>query len=478
MSTKISHSYELKTLNITKDIGVSGAAGTAGETTVSLIYSFKDLYLYHDIDQTVTSGEVIIQEQGNLVKVFPIMGWERIDIEFNPIDSSSGTYTSYKRSFFVYAVDEMRDEGDSKTYTIHFADLAALINVSSRVEHRYIGKAEKIISEICNADMFTKHGLKNSSSGSGPAIQLSSTTSTRFDMDFVSPCWKPFDFINKIASLAVSSSGTFSDCLFFQQTDGTYHFTDWQTLFSQSTVTFKKYPRSENIIKDKYVINDYTMRNLYNTQAQAMAGAFGVVAKIFDVSNMSIHTYTNYYYQGDVGADHGTYSAIGVEKLPEVNNIATPTYTNQLMAPYIRGNSGDPRFSAIKMSPVGCITVHGTGFSETDIARMAAAGNPNAGENSLGVSAETAQYAYANGHACNINMRAKSVVLTLNPCSDLKLGQLVTIKMAGNESEKTDIKTIDEFLNGIWFIGKIKYHLTFNEISVNVECYSTSLGLR
>jgi hypothetical protein len=505
-SQTITKSYTLKKLDITKNIGASTMAkGQLNVDAISLINSFRDLYIYHDIDQTVTSGEIIIQEQGNLPKTFPIMGWERIDIEFQALGSSGITYDSYKRSFFVYAIDEMIDSGDVKFYTIHFADLSALINVSSRLEHRYVGKAEDIISEICNSDIFAKHGLKNTADGTSTnAINLSCKTQTQFDMDFVAPSWKPFDFINKIASLAVGGvsgpaggalkgaeigglssgdkplteySSTFSDCIFFQQTDGKFYFTSWLNLFQNIvSTTFKKYPRNDNTIKDKYVITNYNLSRLYNTQTQAMTGMFGLVSKVIDVSNMSINTFHTYYYKSDVGKDKGTYSAIGVEELPTGEAIQAG-YIDSLISPYYWQQKNakityDPRFSAIKMSPAACITVNACGFSESEMARGGRTSNLQ------GVSKETAMYAYARGHACNLNLRAKSVTLTLNPCSDLKLGQLVTIQAGSTESQKTDITSIEEFLNGIWYIGKIKYHLTFSEIEVNVECYSSYLGLR
>ena len=50
--------------------------------------------------------------------------------------------------------------------------------------------------------------------------------------------------------------------------------------------------------------------------------------------------------------------------------------------------------------------------------------------------------------------------------------------MGGTPSEKKEISMIDEFLNGTWYIGKIKYHLTLTEIEVDTECYSTSLNLQ
>ena len=476
-SYESSISYKLKTLNIVKNVGPGSATGTnvsGVPDTVSLIGAFQDLVIFHDIDETVTSGYIVIREQGNLIKAFPIIGWERLDIEFNIIAATSGgnatdVSTPYKRSFFIYAVDEMAETADTKMYTLRFADLSALINVSSRLEHRYKGKAEDIIQEICNTDMFTKHGLKNSPNGSSTAIPLTVNTSTKFQMDYVSPCWKPFDFIHRIASLAVSSEGNFNDCIFFQQTDGTFYFTDYLTLFKGTPVEFKKRPTVTTKITDKYVINDYVLNKLFNTQSQAISGMFGVVAKVFDFSNMTYKTFVNYYYSGDVEASTPKYSAIPVDELKEVQ--AEKAYIDTMMTPYIKNSTGDPRFSSVKQSPAACIAVFGTGFDQTSVEK-------GASSLSQGVSFETARYAYANGLPCHLNMRTKSAIFTLNPCTDLKLGQLVTINMGGNTSEKNDIPSIEEFLNGTWYIGKIKYHLTLAEISVDVECHSTSLNLQ
>lgn len=481
MSYEINNSYSLKTLNICKNT-VSGATNIDGvisrlsqiPDTVSLIGAFEDLVIYHNIDETVTSGYITIKEQGNFIKEFPIIGWERLDIEFlikgtGDGGNTSEAYPPYKRSFFIYAVDEMSDKGDSKVYTLRFADISALINVSSRLEHRYTGKAENIIAEICSLDMFTNHGVKNTPNGSSSAIPLNSDTETKFELDYISPCWKPFDFINKISSLAVSKNGTFNDCLFFQQTDGAFHFTDYLTLFNETPVEFKKRPVVTTKLTDKYIINDYVLNKLFNTQSQALSGMFGNISKIFDFSNMSVHTFANYYYSGDINTKNTRYSGIPVDELTETEN--EPDYIDTMMYFYMNDRIGDPNFSAIKQSPVACINVSGCGFDQTSVLKAA---NGLSGEP---VAFQTARYAMSKGIPCHLNMRAKSAIFTLNPCTDLKLGQLVKINMEPVDSEKEDNKEIEEFLNGVWYIGKIKYHLTLAEIAVDVECYSTSLNL-
>lgn len=471
------NSYSLKTLNLVKNIGKGTSTGVSASNVpnvLSLIGAFEDLVIYHDINEIATSGYITIKEQGNLIKTFPIVGWERLDVEFSlKAKSSDGNVsdisTPYKRSFFVYAVDEMAETSDTKKYALHFADLSALINVSSRLEHRYKGKAEDIIKEICGTDMFTSHGIKNSPNGTSTAMPLIVNTSTKFQMDYISPCWKPFDFINRIASLAVSSNGTFNDCLFFQQTDGNFYFTDYLTLFSGQPVEFKKHPTVDTQVTDKYVINDYVLNKLFNTQEQAMSGMFGIVAKIVDFSNLSINSFVNYYYSGDVNATNTKYSLIPVTELNEVES--EKAYIDTMISGYVKNNNGDPRFSAIKQSPSACIATFSTGFDQSSIERCSTG-------TTQGVAYETARHAYANGLPCHLNMRTKSAIFTLNPCTDLKLGQLVKINMGGTPSEKEEISMIDEFLNGTWYIGKIKYHLTLTEIEVDTECYSTSLNLQ
>lgn len=482
MSYEINNSYSIKTLNICKNNALN-ATDTEGvisrisrmPETVSLIGAFEDLVIYHNIDETVTSGYITIKEQGNFIKEFPIIGWERLDIEFlikgtQDSGNTNEVYKPYKRSFFIYAIDEMADKGDSKVYTLRFADISALINVSSRLEHRYTGKAEDIITEICETDMFTNHNIRNNIDGScSTAMPLIIDSKTKFEFDFISPCWKPFDFINKIVSASVSKNGTFNDCLFFQQTDGVFHFTDYLTLFNKKPIEFKKRPVVTTKITDKYIINDYILNKLFNTQSQAMLGMFGNVSKIFDFSNMSAHTFINYYYYNDVKNKSTRYSAIPVDKLPNSNN--EDGYINNMMYFYINDTVGDPNFNALKQSPVACINVSGTGIDQTSVLKAV---NSASGQYAAH---QTARYAVANGIPCNLNMRAKSAIFTLNPCTDLQLGQLIKINMLPIDSEKEDNTKIYEFLNGVWYIGKIKYHLTLSEIKVDVECYSSSLNL-
>lgn len=483
----IVHSYSLKRLNLVKNTTHNYSSN---EDKISLIASFEELVIYHSIDDISTSGYITLREQGNLIKLFPIEGLERLDVEF-VIDDSNHKYEPYKRSFYVYGVDSMNESGDTKMYTLRFADLAALINVSSRLEQRYTGKAEEIITSIANSDIFTKHNIKNINKGddtsssvnndeSKPAIDLQIDTSTQFQIDLISPAWKPFDFIKRISSSAVSANGKFNDCLFFQQTDGKYVFTDYLTLFKNTPFKFRKYPQIKPEIIDKYTIVDYSLNTLYNTQAQAMSGMFGIVSKIFDVSTMTVQNFINYYFKEDIKSSSPKYSGITVDELPNIDQ--TPEYIDELMTPYTPQGPYDPRFKAIKQSPVGCINVSACGFDQTSMLKAAGTSanvgvqDPLGGNTGLTVF-QTPRYTIANGIPCKLNMRTKSAVFFLNKCTDLKLGYPVEINMKDLYSEKADKPTFSEFLNGKWYIGKIKYALTLTDINVEVECYSTSVGI-
>lgn len=486
MKYQISNSYTLTKLNLVKaSPSYSKKESVASEISeVSLIASFESLCIFHDIDEIATSGYVTIKEQGNLIKIFPIIGWERIDIEFSIVmkdeygNAGEPIYEPYKRSFFVYAVDQLADKGDTKMYTLRFADLSALINVASRLETRYTGKAEEIIKNVCNTDMFTTHGLPNNvnvnSNSSSPAMPLEIITSTQFELDMIVPCWKPFDFLKRVASSAVSVGGTFNDCLFFQQTTGLFTFTDYKTIMNSTPIQFVKRPSVKPEIDSsaKYTIKNFILNKLYNTQSQSAIGMFGIMSKIFDFSNMSIHAFANYYYENDTNSDSPEYSAIKVDEIKETENI--PGYIDSLMKPYYpKEIYGNPRFNSIKQSPVSCINISACGFDQTSVIKMTGV-DAVSGETPA---YQTPRFSVANGIPCNLNMRAKRAVFEMNPCTDLKLGQSVLINMATINSEKTDINSIEEFLNGVWYIGKIKYTLTPAEIDVSVECFTNSLGI-
>lgn len=482
MAYQITNSYTLSKLDLVKTFaGYSKKKSSVPGNQISLIGAFETLCIYHDIDEIATSGYVTVKEQGNLIKFFPIIGWERIDIEFSiSLSSESGNtgthlYEPYKRSFFVYAVDQMADQGDTKMYTLRFADISALINVASRLETRYTGKAEDIISKVCSTDMFMNHGINTGTSTAAMPLQIA--TSTQFELDVISPCWKPFDFIKRIASLAVSSGGTFNDCLFFQQTNGIFTFTDYKTIMNSVPLEFIKRPSVKPEVEPgaKYTIKNFILNKLYNTQSQSAIGMFGIMSKIFDFSNMSLHSFANYYYQGDTTTSTPEYSAIKVDEITTTEN--TPGYIDSMMSPYYPKNAaitGNPRFNSIKQSPVSCINISGCGFDQSSVLKMSGTTNVVSGETAA---FQTPRFSVANGIPCNLNMRAKRVIFEMNPCTDLKLGQTVVLNMDTVSSEKSDVRGIEEFLNGVWYIGKLQYQLTSSEITVNAECFTNSLGI-
>lgn len=489
---EIKNSYSITKLDLVREISSSASLGLTDtpllKTTnnkISLLASFDEISIFHDIDQIAASGYIVITEQGNLIKTFPIIGWERLDIEFSIKDSSGkeNIYIPYKHSYFIYAIDTLSEVRDSKRYILRFADLAALINVSSRLEKRYTGKAEDIIKEICSTDMFTKHGISNNPDDSiTEAMPLNINMSTQFDLDMISPNWKPFEFLNRVASSCVSENGKFNDCLFFQQVDGKFTLTNYLNMISSAPIELVKTPWANNSFGEspktvaKYTIKDYHFDQLFNTQDMAKSGMFGIVSKIIDVSTMKEESFTNYYYINDnKTASNNIYSAIHEDILPSNNIDGNIT---ELLNPYKLANSNkinssyyklfDHWFRAMKQSPVGCISVSAQGFDQTSILKGLSGESPVL---------QTPKFTIANGIPCNINMRALSVIMELNPCTDLKLGQRISVNMQSVDSEKEDIKSIDEFINGDWYIGKIKYTLSLGELNCTIQCYKNLLDL-
>lgn len=454
---ELGNTYSLSKLTLTKVKSASGSSDTTLNTTsISLVGSFVNVVIYHSIDEVSNSGYVSIREQGNLLKTFPIVGWEKLEIAFSVKDASGNKIgDEYSRTFYVYAVDEMAEDKDVKTYCIRFCSLEALYNVCARLEHRYKGKAEVILAEIAGLSLLGE-------------MQLETDVTTKYELDYVASSLKPFDFMSRITGFAVSANGTFADCLLFQQVDGTYHFTSYATMFSDSVINFYRKPRLDTSISSDHIINDYSINQLFNTQLQAINGLYGNITKVFDYASMTPQTYVNYYASGDEGNSNPTYAVAPIEKISE--KTGDPEYVITLLSQYQSlfsdslSNSGSMHYAAYAMGPGACISQYIAGMAPDDITRSVAGSD---------IASETIKHAYGTGIPCNQYMRTKSAIFTLNPCTDLKLGARVLVQNATtSESEKTDISTIAEFIAGYWYIGKIKYTLTIDELSVDVQCFS------
>lgn len=513
---EITKSYKLEKLdiipcrNIPTDLIGEGKMSN-GETKIkfgtpiSLVGIFDELTLFHDIDSMVNSGYITITEQGNAILDLPIMGWERIDIKFS-IETENNIYKPYERKFFVYGVDNVSETGDTRKYTIRFASMSALINVATKIEKRYIGTPDEIIKEICDINAFkVSEGVLGDGQwkeypGYFPVekscidLDLSefvTTPKTKPNLDIIASCKTPFSFMKYIADIAQDNQlGAFSDCLLFQQTNGKLVFTSYANISIKNSVfDFYKTPwvndSSKNIPVSnyKYSIVDYSFNKLFNSQDSCSSGMMGNVTKILDFSTMTVKTFENFYSLDTSNANNKKHTFLTgtglptalVTEIPSLNGV-NPNTKSTILGPEMNAyrmtssSSEDGReYRAFKQSPVANISVYGAGINQANANPLTQA-QASSGLAPNTIKIETAKSSLAMGKPYNINMRTASILFELNPCTDLELGKCVNIKM----NTPNNSKAVSEFINGIWYIGKIKYTLTLSDIKVFVTCYTNT----
>lgn len=487
---------------------------------ISLYLILKELVIFHNILETTNSGYLVVVDKGNLLQSAPLVGWERLHIKFSMPNSKqdasnqeptktagssekhSSPYEIYDRYFYIYAVDSMRDSTDVKTYTIRFTSLVTLINLATRIEKRYVGKAEDILNEITSINAFKSENMpaylstvaREFTSGSIISIDNKLSGGTEFEHDVVCPSWRPLSFMRHIVEKSVSAGGVFTDCLLFQQTDGKYTLTSYRDMISnQESIEFKYSPFADNIdshssgypeVKDKYTIKNYTMEKSFNTQEQCAKGMTGGLVKIIDAAAGVQQDFALYYKEMPINnivfneKNFNSPSSLVQVEDTEFNTITAGAQVTDAINLNINSISGiynmsgesslyDNMLTAMKQGPMEKIRVKFFGFDQTSFEknRKSATG---IGAQIEPTRKDEIQRSVAMNETAKHIMHLSEVIFEMNPCTDLRLGQQVKIEM---ESDDTSSRPM---INGVWYIGKIKYVLTYTDIKVFVTCFRSS----
>lgn len=418
-------SYAIKKLSITNiDRGLE----------VDLSFIFESCTIFHSMDDLVTSGVLVITEQGSLPNFLPVVGRERIDIEFTMMN---GGYEPYKRSFWVYAVDNVKESGTVKSYNIHFTDICGIINNNNRLSMKYEGKVESIFDSISKTKMFTDLEYLGKFADRNPALQFNFKTETAYDVLFVAPNWKPLQFMRKLANKAVSVEGQslFNDCLFYQQVDGKYEFDNYHRIFSNQTK--KELNFSPNQLKEdslsgvprstgKYNIENYNFNTLFNTQAEKMNGMLGTTIEVLNF-------------------------------LKNEHNVVEQTYDqtyNQLNnSGYFGGNAMSKKMSQLVSSNKASVFYALLGFNDIQ------------GTTAQQVETEQLAPIFTNGIPCNNLQNVVRASFELSCGIDLRLGELVEVKNVGTN-------LVQNWIKGTWCVSKIRHTLTQEKVYTYIECFS------
>lgn len=430
---------------------------------------FDTLQIFSNIDSFITSGFVIIMEADNLISRMPIECREYIEIEFCTLDDKNNEYDTYHRTFFIYAIDNISESKDGRTYCLRFTDAIGLLNNDIRLSIKYEDKCEDIISKI--QDVFNHTDSKyysyyekilTETNIQKKAFVLNtgdrSFGKTTYDMKFVVPKWKPIQTIQYLTSRAVSDNFSdlfyaFCDCTVFQNRKGEIIFTDYKRMFNSSPLQNKsgnnitlqkrignvKY-NPKSVIETKRHIIDYKFSTLINFQAQKSSGQFGFT-------------------------DHITNFLTKVSEptaIPFLSNFGTEAAISEILGLYgINNGVNDSQVYAPLTTTENSLYTYNVSSIDS-----------NASED------EYRKFVQPYQRSISIRQLIENNKLSLicQGMSDMDIGKSIIIDLGDNTDNK--VTPIAKYINNLkWVVSAITHKITQNEYTTSIECYTPFLRI-
>jgi len=277
---------------------------------VSLIDYLVEMNIYESIFSSTISGNIVLSDNRNLIRDFPILGEEILLVELK-----TPTFTdelSIYRAFRVFSLGDknfVRD-GNSLVYKLDFCSQESFVNSLTKLYGLYEGKPDQIISQIFTEYLKLERVFSVNEVGEkmDAKTQIQETNLTILSkptnsLKFVIPGWSPLKSINWICSKSQAANSKSCNFLFWETTKG-FYFSSTDIIFdSLNNVTIGKYSLTASLpgSKDGDKLGIFTIKNIVNktvfNQLNNVLSGY-LASRVIDV-NLYNKTFENYDY------DHG-----------------------------------------------------------------------------------------------------------------------------------------------------------------------------
>lgn len=193
-------------------------------TAVSLLDYYVEFNLYEYIFNNTLSGDIVISDSRNLIKLMPILGEEILVVKYRTPESNF----YIQKCFKIYAVENRRIVRDQNTqiYTLKFCSFESILDSVSTIYSSFQGKISEVISQIYNDYLsvprtYVRDGGSYVESDSGSSVYFINDTSN--NVKFVSPGWTPLQCINWLASKSKPEQGSACNFLFWESNKNFYY---------------------------------------------------------------------------------------------------------------------------------------------------------------------------------------------------------------------------------------------------------------
>lgn len=270
---------------------------TVNNIHLDLFDFLVELNIYEDLFTNTISGNIVLTDWVNLVNVGPLVGQEKLILNFNTpnVDDSPED-----REFIVYKISDRGLKTDkTQVYTLHFSSKETIKNALTKISKSFTGETSAIVRQIVESE----YGLASQ--------KVLDTESARGVKKVVIPYWSPLRTINWLAARSVSAEGQDANYVFYENADG-FHFKSIGKLMQEkpkspqpfffgpgnireSDTANHTYP---NVALDFFRINDYTVSETMDMLDNIQAGAFAAQLTTFDLTTRKMAKY-EYDYMKD-----------------------------------------------------------------------------------------------------------------------------------------------------------------------------------
>ena len=265
-------------------------------------YAFATMNVYEDLQKNSYTGDIVVMETEGVREVVPIIGEEVCNITFCTVEPvSNNEHDDVQFAFRVNKLEELREgASNQRYYKLHFTSQNYELNVNARVRKHYKGTADQIVTRLLKAHL---------------GIQPYTIDPAKHEQDFVFPNWHPFQCINYLATVSVSSKYNDPYYLFYEDRDG-FHFTTLSQLMDKEaieTVDMKMINiDAEDDKWDKIQMSAFTTNPLFDCVENYFTGMYGNTRIMYDKINRKMKetgsTYSDTY---------GKFKHVGQQKLTQ-----------------------------------------------------------------------------------------------------------------------------------------------------------------
>ena len=287
--------------------------------TIDISRLLLQIEIYESVFEPFMSGKLVIADTLDIQQNFPIIGYENLEISLSTTDINRTIVLNQK--IYKIARDTQNIKGDIKRriLIIYFCSEEKILSNLNSISKKYNDKAENIIQDALDII------------GSEKTFDYISTTD---NLEIFSNFWSPQKLIEFVCKL--STNGTYSDYLFFENFDG-FSFKPISHLLNQEHVHDVVYDtRSESFIGNKNM-KIFRFENYFDINMNSGDGLFG----------MTLYKpgLTEYSYEKNASDLHENVEDI------VTNGLSLPFNDNVITSENFIGlNYYDPDISKIRMT--------------------------------------------------------------------------------------------------------------------------------